>query len=95
MYVWNAFKAAWIYMLCLWIIQMKKYKETEISRYIDENELNKPCFQHDIVYGAFKDLNRTTFPHKVLTDKAFNIAKDPKYDGYQRRLASIAYKFFD
>ena len=33
--------------------------------------------------------------NKVLRDKAFNIAKNPKYDGYQRRLASMVYKFFD
>ena len=46
-------------------------------------------------YGDFKDLNRRTFADKVLRDKAFNIAKDPKYDVYQRRLASMVYKFFD
>ena len=46
-------------------------------------------------YGAFKDLNRRIFDDKVLCDKAFNIAKDLKYDGYQRDLASMVYKFFD
>ena len=46
-------------------------------------------------YGAFKDLNRRKFDDKVLCDKAFNIAKDPKYDGYQRDLASMVYQFFD
>ena len=48
-----------------------------------------------MAYGNFKDLNRRTFAAKVLTDKAFNIAKDPKYDGYQRGLASMVYNFFD
>ena len=48
-----------------------------------------------MAYGDFKDLNRRTFADKVLRDKAFNIAKDPKYDGYQRGLASMVYKFFD
>ena len=48
-----------------------------------------------MAYGDFKDLNRTTFAYKVLRDKAFNIAKDPKYNGYQRGLASMVYKFFD
>ena len=43
----------------------------------------------------FKDLARRTFADKVLHDKAFNIAKDPKHDGYQRGLASMVYKFFD
>ena len=46
-------------------------------------------------YGDFKDLKRRTFSDKVLRDKAFNIAKNPKYDGYQRGLASMVYKFFD
>ena len=48
-----------------------------------------------MAYRDFKDLNRRTFADKVLCDKAFNIAKDPKYDGYQRGLASMVYKFFD
>ena len=48
-----------------------------------------------MVYGDFKDLKRRTFSDKVLRDKAFNIAKNPKYDGYQRGLASMVYNFFD
>ena len=44
---------------------------------------------------VYKELNRRTFADKVLRDKAFNIVKDPKYDGYQRGLASMFYKFFD
>ena len=48
-----------------------------------------------MAYGDFKDLERRTASDKVLRDKAFNIAKDPKYDGYQRGLASMVYKFFD
>ena len=46
-------------------------------------------------YGGCKDLARTTATDKILRNKAFNIAKDPKYDGYQRGLAPLAYKFFD
>ena len=45
--------------------------------------------------GGVKDLARRTASDKVLGDKAFNIAKYPKYDGYQRGLASMVYKFFD
>ena len=45
-----------------------------------------------MAYGGLKDLNRRTFADKLLRDKAFNIAKDPKYDGYQRGLALIVYK---
>ena len=60
-----------------------------------QNELDKAYFQHDLSYEDFKDLNRRTFADKVLRDKAFNIAKDSKYDGYQRGLVSMNYKFFD
>ena len=45
-----------------------------------------------MVYGDFKDLPRITASDKVLRDRAFNIAKNPKYDGYQRGLASIVYE---
>ena len=48
-----------------------------------------------MAYGDFKDLNRSTVADKVLRDKAFNIAKNPKYDEYKRGLAPMVYKFFD
>ena len=48
-----------------------------------------------MAHGDFKDLNRRTTPDKVLRDKALNIAKNPKNDGYQRGLASMVYNFFD
>ena len=48
-----------------------------------------------MAYGDFKDLKRRTASDKILRDKAFNIAKNPKYDGYQRGLASMVYKIFD
>ena len=48
-----------------------------------------------MAYGDFKDLKGRTASDKILRDKAFNIAKNPKYDGYQRELASMVYKFFD
>ena len=48
-----------------------------------------------MTYGDFKDLKTRTFSDKVLRDKAFNIAKNRKYDGYQRGLVSMVYKFFD
>ena len=75
--------------------KIKKFKQTGDSRYIDKNELDKACFQHDMAYGDFKDLKKRTAVDKVLRDKAFNIAKDPQYDGYQRGLASMVYKCFD
>ena len=75
--------------------RIKKFKETGDTSYIYKNELDKACFQHDMAYGDFKDLNRRTASGKILRDKAFNIAKNPKYDGYQRELASMVYKSFD
>ena len=48
-----------------------------------------------MAYGDFKDLTKRIAADKVLRNKAFNIAKNPKYDGYQRGLASMVYKVFD
>ena len=48
-----------------------------------------------MAYCDFKDLNRGIFADKVLCDKAFNIAKDTKYDGYQPGPASMVYKLSD
>ena len=48
-----------------------------------------------MAYGDFKDLAKRTAADKVLRDKTIDIAKDPIYDGYQRSLASMVYKFFD
>ena len=69
--------------------------QTENTNFIYKNELDKACFQHDMAYGKTKDLVKRTQSDKVLKDKAFKIASDPKYDGYQRGLASMVYKFFD
>ena len=75
--------------------RIQKFKETGDTSYIYKNELDKACFQHDMAYGDFKDLAKRTMVDNVLRDKAFKIANDQKYDGYQRRLASMVYKFFD
>ena len=75
--------------------RINKFKETRDSRYIHQNELDKACSQHNTAWGYFEDLNRRTFAAKVSCDKTFNIAKDPKYGGYQRVLASMVNKFFD
>ena len=75
--------------------RVQKFKEAGDTSYIYKSKLDEACFQHDMAYGDFKDLARRTASDKVLRDKAFNIAKNPKYDGYQRGLASIVYKFFD
>ena len=74
---------------------LQNCQETGDSQYIYQNELDKTFFQHGMAHGDFKDLTRRTASHKILRDKAFNIAKNPKYDGYQRGLASMFYKCFD
>ena len=56
--------------------------------------VDKAWFQHDMAYGDLKDLTRKTAYDKILCDKAFNISKNPKYDGYFRGLASIVYECF-
>ena len=75
--------------------RIKKINVTRDSRYIYQNKLDKACFQHDMAYGDFKDLTRRTASDKLLRNKAFNIAKNPKYDGYEKGLVSMVYKSFD
>ena len=75
--------------------RIQKFTETGDTSYIYKNKLDKVCFQHDMAYRDFKDIKRRTDSDKILRDKAFNIAKTPKYDGYQRGLATMVYKFFD
>ena len=75
--------------------RIQKFKETAGTNYLYKNELDKACFVHDAAYSDSKDLTKRTVPDKILKNKAFDIAKDPKYDGYQRGLASMVYKFFD
>ena len=74
---------------------IQKFKETGNSRSIFQNELDKACFQHDMAYGGFTDLTRRTVSNNILHNKSFNIAKNPKYDGYQGQLASMVCKSFD
>ena len=75
--------------------RIQKFKETGDTNYIYKNELDKTCFAHDAAYSDSKDLTKRTVADKILRNKAFNIAKDPKYHRYQRELASMVYKFFD
>ena len=63
--------------------EFKNLKKQGVTSCIYKNELNEACFQHDIAYGDFKDLKIRTASDKILRNKAFNIAKNPKYDGYQ------------
>ena len=75
--------------------RIQKFKETGDTNYIYMNKLDKACFNHDAAYSDSKDFTKRTVVDKILRNKAFDIAKDPKYDGYQRGLVSMVYKFFD
>ena len=75
--------------------RIQKFIQTEDTNYIYRNDLDKVCFQYDMAYGIYKDLESRTQSDKVLKDRAFEIANNSKYDGYQRRLASLVYTFFD
>ena len=74
--------------------RIEKFMETDTD-FIYWNELDKACFQHDVTCGKSKDLIKRTQSDKVFKDKAFKITSNPNYDGYQRGLASMVYRFFD
>ena len=75
--------------------RIENFMQTGNTDFIHKNDLDKARFQHDMAYGKSKDLIKRTQSDKFLRDKAFKIASDPKYDGYQIGLASMVYKFFD
>ena len=75
--------------------RIKEFKRTGDTRYICRNELDKAYFQHDSAYADHKDLINRTKSDKVLRAKAYDIASNPEYGGYQSGLASMVYKFFD
>ena len=67
--------------------RIEKFMQTGNTDFIYKNKLDKACFQNDMAYDKKKDLVKTTQSDKVLKNKAFKIASDLKYDGYQRGLA--------
>ena len=69
--------------------RIEKFMQTGNTDFIYKNQLDKACFQHNMAYGKSKYLAKRTQLDKVLRDKAFKIPGDPKYDGYQRGLASM------
>ena len=75
--------------------RIEKFMQTGNTGFIYKNELDKACFQHDMAYGKSKDLIKRTQSDKVLKDKAFKIANNQNYNGYQRALASMVYTFLD
>ena len=74
--------------------RIEKFIQTGNTNYIYKNDLDKACFQHDMAYGKYKNLTKRTQSIKVLRDKAFEIASNPKYDGYETGSASMILSFF-
>ena len=74
---------------------IENFMQSGNTDFIYKNELDKACFQHNMAHGKSKDLVKRIQSDKVLKDKAFKIASDPKFDRDQRGLASMVYKFFD
>ena len=74
---------------------IERFMQTRNTDFIYRNDLDKTCFQHDMAYSKSKDVANRTQSDRLLIDKPFKIASDPKYDSCQRGLASMVYKFFD
>ena len=74
--------------------RIENFMATGNTDFIQKNDFDKACFQHNMAYGKSKHLEKRTQSDKVLRDKAFKIGSDSKYDGYQRGLASMVYNFF-
>ena len=71
--------------------RIERFMQKGNTDYIFKNDLDKACFQHGRAFGKHKDLTKRTQSDKVLREKAFEIASNPKYDGYQRGLASTVF----
>ena len=75
--------------------RIKEFKHTGDTRLLYRNELDKACFKHDAAYPKYKDVENTLISDQKLKNSAYDIASNPKYDDYQRDLASMVYKSFD
>ena len=75
--------------------RIKEFKRTGDTRLLHRNELDKACFKHDAAYAKYKDVENRLISDQKLRNRAYDFASNPKYDGYQRGLASMVYAFFD
>ena len=75
--------------------RIKEFKRTGDTRLLYRNELDKACFKHNAAYTKYKDVENRLISDQKLKNSAYDIASNPKYDGYQRGLASMVYRFFD
>ena len=75
--------------------RIKEFKRTGNINLLYRNALEKACFKHDATYAKYKDVENRLIADDNLQNSAYDIASNPEYDGYQRGLASMVYKFFD
>ena len=75
--------------------RIQKFRETGNSKHLYRNELDKACFAHDAAYSDSKDLAKITISDNILKYRAYENVRNSNYDGYQRALGSMVYKFFD
>ena len=75
--------------------RIKKFRETGHLKHLYTHQLAKACFAHNAAYSDSKDLAKRIISGKILEDKAYEIARNCKYDGYQRALTCMVYNFFD
>ena len=74
--------------------RIKEFERTGNISLLYKNELGKACFKHDAAYAKYKDVETRLIADDKLQNSAYDIAINPEYDGYQRCLASMVYKFF-
>ena len=73
--------------------RIENFAETGYLKYLFRNESDKACFAHDTAYFDSIDLVKRTISDKILSNKAYEISRNCKHDGYQRALASMIYRF--
>ena len=74
---------------------LQKFLEIGNLKHLYRNELDKACFAHDAAYSDSKDLPKKTISEKILKNRAYEIARNRKYDGHHKALANMVYKFFN
>ena len=75
--------------------RIREFKRTGRINLLYKNALDKACFKHDAAYTKYKDVENRSKADDKLKNSAYDIASNLEYDGYQRGLASIVYKFFN
>ena len=84
-----------VYSACVPFTRHKEFKRTGNINLLYRNALDKACFKHDAAYAKYKDVENRLIAYHKLKNSSYDIASNPEYDGYQRGLASMVYKFFN